>query len=49
MSEEAGPYRDEAESPDEDDDYGNVHIVELPKCGEQLGLQLTHYTSPQGV
>lgn len=39
----------EEESGEEDDEYGNIHIVELPKSGEQLGLQLTHYTSPEGM
>ena len=39
----------EEESGEEDDEYGNIHIVELPKCGEQVGLQLTHYTSPEGM
>ncbi len=34
---------------EEDEEDGNIHIVELPKCVEQLGHQLTHYTSPEGM
>lgn len=37
------------ESGEEDEEYGNVHIVELHKNGEPLGIQLTHYTSPEGM
>ena len=37
------------ESGEEDEEFGNVHIVELHKCGEPLGAQLTHYTSPGGM
>lgn len=33
---------------DEDDEFGNIHIVELHKGEEPLGVYLTHYTSPEG-
>lgn len=37
------------ESGEEDDEYGNVRIVELRKCEEPLGIQLTHYSSPEDM
>lgn len=46
---EQSPEEEEEESGEEDDEYGNVHIVELHKLGEPLGVQLTHYTSPEGM
>ena len=46
---EQSPEEEEEESGEEDDEYGNVHIVELHKLGESLGIQLTHYTSPEGM
>lgn len=37
------------ESGEEDDEYGNIHIVELHKKDEPLGIQLTHFTSAKGM
>ena len=34
---------------EEDDEYGNIHIVELHKCDKPLGVQLTHYTSAEDM
>ena len=39
----------EEEDEGEDSEYGNIHIVELHKGEEPLGIYLTHYTSPDGV
>lgn len=36
------------EESDEDDEFGNIHIIELHKGEEPLGVYLTHYTSPEG-
>ena len=33
----------------EDEEYGNVHIIELHKGEEPLGIHLTHFTGPDGV
>lgn len=41
-----GSGEDEEE---EDSEYGNIHIVELHKGEEPLGIYLTHYASPDGV
>ena len=38
-----------SEDEGEDSEYGNIHIVELHKGEEDLGIVLTHYTSPDGV
>lgn len=38
-----------SEDEGEDSEYGNIHIVELHKGEENLGIILTHYTSPDGV
>ena len=38
-----------SEDEGEDSEYGNIHIVELHKGDENLGIILTHYTSPDGV
>ena len=40
---------DGEESGEEDDDYGHIHIVNLHKGEEPLGIQLTHYTSPDNM
>ena len=37
------------ESGEDDDEFGNIHIVELHKKEEPLGIQLTHFTSAKGV
>jgi len=37
------------ESGEDDEEYGMVHIVDLRKKGRPLGIQLTHYTSPEGT
>lgn len=37
------------DSGEEDDEYGNIHIVELHKHTEFLGIRITHYTSPEGM
>ena len=44
-----GGERSEEEDEGEDSEYGNIHIVELHKGEEPLGIYLTHYTSPDGV
>lgn len=44
-----GGAGEEEEFGEEDEEYGTIHIVEMPKCDENLGLQLTHYTSPEGM
>ena len=41
--------REGSEDEEEDSEYGNIHIVELHKEDEPLGIILTHYTSPDGV
>ena len=47
---ESGLGADSAEdSGEEDDEYGNIRIVELHKEMEYLGIRLTHYTSPEGM
>ena len=33
----------------EDEEYGNVHIIELHKGDEALGIHLTHFTGPDGT
>ena len=33
---------------DDEEDYGNILIVELHKGEDPLGIHLTHYTSPEG-
>ena len=45
----AGGEGSEEEDEGEDSEYGNIHIVELHKEEEPLGIFLTHYTSPDGV
>ena len=52
--EEGGEHEDSesgegSEDEVEDSEYGNIHIVELHKGEENLGIILTHYTSPDGV
>ncbi len=37
------------ESGEEDEEYGSIHIVELNKKDEPLGIQLTHFTSAKGM
>lgn len=37
------------ESGEEDDEYGHIHIVNLHKGEEPLGIQLTHYTSSEDM
>lgn len=37
-----------AESGEDDEIIDNIHIVELHKGTESLGVYLTHYTSPDG-
>ena len=37
------------EESEDDDEYGNVHIIELHKAEEPLGIHLTHFTSPDGT
>ena len=37
------------EESEEDDEYGNVHIIELHKGDEPLGIHLTHFTAPDGT
>ena len=46
---EAGEGSEGSEDEGEDSEYGNIHIVELHKGEENLGIILTHYTSPDGV
>lgn len=46
---EGGEGSDGSEDEGEDSEYGNIHIVELHKGEEPLGIVLTHYTSPEGV
>ena len=36
------------EDDSDEEDYGNILIVELHKGEDPLGLHLTHYTSPEG-
>ena len=33
----------------EEEEFGNVHIIELHKAEEPLGIHLTHFTGPDGV
>ena len=44
-----GEGSEASEDEGEDSEYGNIHIVELHKGEEPLGIFLTHYTSPAGV
>ena len=46
---DGGVGSEEEEDEGEDSEYGNIHIVELHKEEEPLGIYLTHYTSPDGV
>lgn len=46
---EGGDGSEASEDEGEDSEYGNIHIVELHKEEEPLGIYLTHYTSPDGV
>lgn len=43
-----GSEGSEEEDDGEDSEYGNIHIVELHKGEEPLGIYLTHYTSLEG-
>ena len=47
MEEESGSGGEE--SGEEDEEYGNIHLVELHKGVEPLGIQFTHYTSPDNM
>ena len=38
-----------SEAEGEDSEYGNIHIVEMHKGEETLGIILTHYTLPDGA
>ena len=49
VSGEGGEGSEASEDEGEDSEYGNIHIVELHKGDEPLGIILTHYTSPDGV
>lgn len=40
--------KDSEEEDDHDSEYGDIHIVELHKGKEPLGISLTHYSSPDG-
>ena len=40
--------KDGEEEDDDDSEYGDIHIVELHKGKEPLGINLTHYSSPDG-
>ena len=33
----------------EEEEFGNVHIIELHKAEEPLGIHLTHFTGPDGM
>ena len=46
---DGGEGTEGSEDEGEDSEYGNIHIVELHKGEESLGIILTHYTSPNGV
>ena len=46
---DGGEGSEGSEDEGEDSEYGNIHIVELHKGEENLGIILTHYTSPDGV
>ena len=37
------------EESEEDEEFGNVHIIELHKGEEPLGIHLTHYTAPDNT
>lgn len=40
--------KENGEEDSDEDEFGNIHIIELHKGEEPLGVHLTHYTSPEG-
>lgn len=48
-SQEESESGGDEESGEEDEEYGRIHIVNLNKSNEPLGIQLTHYTSPEDM